>query len=256
MNGGRSWWCLTVSSVADKVGAEGHEWKEVWRGGQTARRVRDPSSRAFLVNKLETRSLYCILFAGALRTTGTFTSFLPSKSQSRMRWRHKFRYWPPQQKYYLHYWCWPCAPLQTNFTLAILNVGAPAAGMNSAVRSAVRLALIHGHKVYGVHDGFQGLAKGEVSFPILLSFPKFWKDEMENHICLQLFKMNWGNVAGWTGQGGSLLGTKRWVSGDLNQYQINFTADFRDLQLLSQHKHPHSKMKHGLQAAATEYLYC
>uniref|UniRef100_A0A674P4A1 ATP-dependent 6-phosphofructokinase n=1 Tax=Takifugu rubripes TaxID=31033 RepID=A0A674P4A1_TAKRU len=70
----------------------------------------------------------------------------------------------------------------TNFTLAILNVGAPAAGMNSAVRSAVRLALIHGHKVYGVHDGFQGLAKGE---------------------------MNWGNVAGWTGQGGSLLGTKR-----------------------------------------------
>lgn len=157
-----------------------------------------------------------------------------------------------QQKYHLNHWCSPCAPPppQTSFTLAILNVGAPAAGMNSAVRSAVRLALIHGHKVYGVHDGFQGLIKGEVSFwEILLSFPKFWKDEAENHICLQLFKMNWGNVAGWTGQGGSLLGTKRWVSGHVNQYQMNFTADFRDPQLLSQQKqgqkHPHSKMRHG-----------
>lgn len=67
----------------------------------------------------------------------------------------------------------PRAPLQTNFTLAILNVGAPAAGMNAAVRSAVRLALIHGHKVYGVHDGFQGLIKGEVSLRVLLSIPKF-----------------------------------------------------------------------------------
>uniref|UniRef100_A0A3Q3VTT5 ATP-dependent 6-phosphofructokinase n=1 Tax=Mola mola TaxID=94237 RepID=A0A3Q3VTT5_MOLML len=73
---------------------------------------------------------------------------------------------------------------ESNFSLAILNVGAPAAGMNAAVRSAVRLALIHGHKVYGVHDGFQGLAGGTV-------------------------RMEWQNVAGWTGQGGSLLGTKR-----------------------------------------------
>lgn len=54
-------------------------------------------------------------------------------------------------------------PPQTNFSLAIINVGAPAAGMNAAVRSAVRLGLIRGHKVYGVHDGFQGLARGQVS---------------------------------------------------------------------------------------------
>lgn len=51
---------------------------------------------------------------------------------------------------------------QSNFTLAILNVGAPAAGMNAAARSAVRLALAHGHKVYAVNDGFQGLANGAV----------------------------------------------------------------------------------------------
>ncbi|XP_058471992.1 ATP-dependent 6-phosphofructokinase, liver type [Solea solea] len=77
------------------------------------------------------------------------------------------------------------AQLKSNFTLAIMNVGAPAPGMNSAVRSAVRLALAHGHRVYGVQDGFQGLANES------------------------LFEMEWHKVAGWTGQGGSLLGTKR-----------------------------------------------
>lgn len=46
--------------------------------------------------------------------------------------------------------------------MAILNVGAPAAGMNAAVRSAVRVALSSGHKVYAVHNGFEGLANGEV----------------------------------------------------------------------------------------------
>uniref|UniRef100_A0A4W6FG16 Phosphofructokinase, liver type n=1 Tax=Lates calcarifer TaxID=8187 RepID=A0A4W6FG16_LATCA len=73
----------------------------------------------------------------------------------------------------------------SNFSLAILNVGAPAPGMNAAVRSAVRIALAHGHKVYAVQDGYQGLANGTV------------------------YEMEWHKVAGWTGQGGSLLGTKR-----------------------------------------------
>ncbi|KAK2839693.1 hypothetical protein Q5P01_013433 [Channa striata] len=77
------------------------------------------------------------------------------------------------------------AQSESNFSLAILNVGAPAAGMNAAVRSAVRIALANGHKVYGVQDGFQGLANGAI------------------------FEMEWHSVAGWTGQGGSLLGTKR-----------------------------------------------
>uniref|UniRef100_UPI003AABF499 ATP-dependent 6-phosphofructokinase, liver type isoform X4 n=1 Tax=Centroberyx gerrardi TaxID=166262 RepID=UPI003AABF499 len=77
------------------------------------------------------------------------------------------------------------AQTQSDHSLAILNVGAPAAGMNAAVRSAVRVALAHGHKVYAVSDGFQGLANGAVS------------------------EMLWHSVAGWTGQGGSLLGTKR-----------------------------------------------
>ncbi|MBN3295201.1 PFKAL protein, partial [Amia calva] len=74
---------------------------------------------------------------------------------------------------------------KSNFSMAILNVGAPAAGMNASVRSAVRVGLAQGHKVYSVNDGFEGLANGAVT------------------------EMNWHDVAGWTGQGGSLLGTKR-----------------------------------------------
>ncbi|XP_076858618.1 ATP-dependent 6-phosphofructokinase, liver type [Brachyhypopomus gauderio] len=77
------------------------------------------------------------------------------------------------------------AQVQSNFTLAILNVGAPAAGMNAAVRSAVRVGLAAGHRVYTVSDGFEGLANGAVN------------------------EVSWHSVAGWTGQGGSLLGTKR-----------------------------------------------
>ncbi|GAA6100765.1 phosphofructokinase, liver b [Tachysurus ichikawai] len=70
-------------------------------------------------------------------------------------------------------------------SMAILNVGAPAAGMNAAVRSAVRVGLAQGLRVYNVNDGFEGLAKDMVT------------------------EVHWHDVAGWTGQGGSLLGTKR-----------------------------------------------
>lgn len=57
--------------------------------------------------------------------------------------------------------------LKTNFSLAILNVGAPAAGMNAAVRSAVRTGISEGHTVYVVHDGFEGLAKGQVGVMVM-----------------------------------------------------------------------------------------
>ncbi|NXV20572.1 PFKAM protein, partial [Cepphus grylle] len=52
---------------------------------------------------------------------------------------------------------------QSGYTLAVLNVGAPAAGMNAAVRSTVRIGLIHGHRMLAVHDGFEGLAFGQVT---------------------------------------------------------------------------------------------
>ncbi|XP_050188288.1 ATP-dependent 6-phosphofructokinase, platelet type isoform X1 [Myiozetetes cayanensis] len=74
---------------------------------------------------------------------------------------------------------------KTNFNVAVLNVGAPAAGMNAAVRAAVRVGITEGHKMFAVIDGFEGFARGKIK------------------------EINWGDVGGWTGQGGSILGTKR-----------------------------------------------
>uniref|UniRef100_A0AAR2L4X9 ATP-dependent 6-phosphofructokinase n=1 Tax=Pygocentrus nattereri TaxID=42514 RepID=A0AAR2L4X9_PYGNA len=71
------------------------------------------------------------------------------------------------------------------YNVAVLNVGAPAAGMNAAVRSAVRVGITEGHTMFAVHDGFEGFSKGQIT------------------------EIKWGDVGGWTGQGGSLLGTKR-----------------------------------------------
>lgn len=39
--------------------------------------------------------------------------------------------------------------------------------MNAAVRSAVRTGISEGHTVYVVHDGFEGLAKGQVGVMVM-----------------------------------------------------------------------------------------
>uniref|UniRef100_A0A3B5KXN2 ATP-dependent 6-phosphofructokinase n=1 Tax=Xiphophorus couchianus TaxID=32473 RepID=A0A3B5KXN2_9TELE len=94
---------------------------------------------------------------------------------------------------------------QSNFNVAVLNVGAPAAGMNAAVRSAVRVGISEGHKMFAVSDGFEGFYKGQIK------------------------EIKWGDVGGWTGQGGSLLGTKRTlpakhvdkIAEQMRKYNIN-----------------------------------
>ncbi|XP_062847215.1 ATP-dependent 6-phosphofructokinase, platelet type isoform X1 [Trichomycterus rosablanca] len=94
---------------------------------------------------------------------------------------------------------------QSNFNVAVLNVGAPAAGMNAAVRSAVRVGISEGHKMFAVNDGFEGFYKGQIK------------------------EIKWGDVGGWTGQGGSLLGTKRTlpakhvdkIAEQIRKYNIN-----------------------------------
>ncbi|KAM6918539.1 ATP-dependent 6-phosphofructokinase, platelet type-like isoform 2-T2 [Xenentodon cancila] len=77
----------------------------------------------------------------------------------------------------------------SSFNVAVMNVGAPAAGMNAAVRSAVRVGITEGHTMFAVSDGFEGFYKGQIK------------------------EIKWGDVGGWTGQGGSLLGTKRTLPG-------------------------------------------
>lgn len=71
------------------------------------------------------------------------------------------------------------------FNLGVMHIGAPACGMNAAVRSFVRNCIYRGDTVYGVHDGIDGLVEGNVQ------------------------EMTWAEVTGWVGQGGAFLGTKR-----------------------------------------------
>ncbi|XP_053751748.1 ATP-dependent 6-phosphofructokinase, platelet type isoform X3 [Panthera pardus] len=78
---------------------------------------------------------------------------------------------------------------KSNCNVAVINVGAPAAGMNAAVRSAVRVGISEGHKMFAIYDGFEGFAKGQIK------------------------EIGWADVGGWTGQGGSILGTKRTLPG-------------------------------------------
>lgn len=74
---------------------------------------------------------------------------------------------------------------QKRLRLAVLNAGAPAPGMNTAVRTAVRLGIDSGHTMLGVRNGFEGLIAGDI------------------------YEMNWMTVNGWAPVGGSELGTNR-----------------------------------------------
>lgn len=75
--------------------------------------------------------------------------------------------------------------VQYAYTFAVMNVGAPACGVNSAVRSFVRNGIWKGCKILAVQDGFEGLAQGDLK------------------------ELDWKSVYGWTGLGGSLLGSQR-----------------------------------------------
>lgn len=80
--------------------------------------------------------------------------------------------------------------------LAVVHGGAPAPGMNTAVRVAVRLGLDKGHTMMGVYNGFQGLINNDIQ------------------------EFNWMSVSGWAPLGGSELGTNRHIPGGSDLYAI------------------------------------
>ena len=90
----------------------------------------------------------------------------------------------------------PANPSMKRFRIAVLNAGAPAPGMNTAGRAAIRLGLDMGHVMLGVHNGFEGLISGDVE------------------------EMSWMSVSGWTARGGSVLGTTRLVPKGRDLYAI------------------------------------
>ncbi len=87
-------------------------------------------------------------------------------------------------------------PLERPLRLAMLNAGGPAAGMNTAVRAAVRLGLDRGHQMLCVRNGFQGLIDGEI------------------------YQADWPSVSGWATMGGAELGISRAVPNGRELYAV------------------------------------
>ncbi len=90
----------------------------------------------------------------------------------------------------------PLEPNRKRFRIAVMNAGAPAPGMNTAARAAIRLGLDKGHIMLGIHNGFEGMVEGEVE------------------------ALDWMSVSGWATRGGSMLGTTRRVPQGRDLYAI------------------------------------
>ncbi len=81
--------------------------------------------------------------------------------------------------------------------IAIVHVGAPAGGMNSATRAAVAYCLARGHTPIAIHNGFPGLCRHHDDEPIG-----------------SVRELNWLDVEGWSSKGGSEIGTNRGLPED------------------------------------------
>jgi 6-phosphofructokinase 1 len=81
--------------------------------------------------------------------------------------------------------------------IAFINVGAPAGGMNAAIRAGVAYCFNRGHEPVAVHNGFAGLTRHHGDKP-LGSVREF----------------NWLEVDGWASRGGSEIGTNRELPAD------------------------------------------
>lgn len=76
--------------------------------------------------------------------------------------------------------------------IAIIHVGAPAGGMNSATRAAVAYCLTRGHTPIAIHNGFSGLCRHHNDKPLG-----------------SVREVRWLDVEGWISKGGSEIGTNR-----------------------------------------------
>lgn len=76
--------------------------------------------------------------------------------------------------------------------IAIIHIGAPAGGMNSATRAAVAYCLTRGHTPIAIHNGFPGLCRHHDDKPLGA-----------------VREVKWLDVEGWISKGGSEIGTNR-----------------------------------------------
>ncbi len=76
--------------------------------------------------------------------------------------------------------------------IGFINVGAPAGGMNAAIRAGVAYCISRGHEPVAIHNGFAGFARHHGDKPLGAVRP-----------------FDWLEVDGWASKGGSEIGTNR-----------------------------------------------
>lgn len=76
--------------------------------------------------------------------------------------------------------------------IGFINVGAPAGGMNAAIRAGVAYCRSRGHEPLAIHNGFAGFARHHSDEPLGAVRP-----------------FDWLEVDGWASKGGSEIGTNR-----------------------------------------------
>ncbi|KAK4219057.1 phosphofructokinase-domain-containing protein [Rhypophila decipiens] len=83
-------------------------------------------------------------------------------------------------------------PEKERMKIGFINVGAPAGGMNAAVRAGVAYCLSRGHEPIAIHNGFAGFSRHHDDKPLGAVRP-----------------FDWLEVDGWASKGGSEIGTNR-----------------------------------------------
>ncbi|KAI1766801.1 6-phosphofructokinase [Hypoxylon sp. FL1150] len=76
--------------------------------------------------------------------------------------------------------------------IGFINVGAPAGGMNAAIRAGVAYCRSRGHEPIAIHNGFAGFARHHGDEPLGA-----------------VRRFDWLEVDGWASKGGSEIGTNR-----------------------------------------------
>lgn len=94
------------------------------------------------------------------------------------------------------------------FRIGLMHSGAPAPGMNTIVRTAVRWGANHGLTMLGIQNGFAGLIEGDIR------------------------ELTWMDVRGLVSLGGAELGTNRYTPSNRDFYAIARTIEEHKIDAL------------------------
>ncbi|CAK7218967.1 6-phosphofructokinase, alpha subunit [Sporothrix bragantina] len=102
-------------------------------------------------------------------------------------------------------------PTEKRMKIGFINVGAPAGGMNAAIRAGVAYCLSRGHEPIAIHNGFAGFSRHHGDKPLGAVRP-----------------FDWLEVDGWASKGGSEIGTNRELPSESGMEEIaNLIEQYR-----------------------------